>query len=454
VFKSNLAISESFDVFLTDQIYTVSTLSGEIKHILEGEFQDIKLQGEVSGLKRHTSGHTYLSLKDEKNVIKAICWRGTKISCQLEDGIQIVAKGRVTVYSASSQYQFIIEEASVAGEGALLRLLNERKKRFLELGYFDKKRAPLPKMPKKIGIITSKSGAVQGDMIRRLEDRYPFQETEVIFWYVNVQGAEASTQVSSAIAGFNGMDPVDRPDVLIVARGGGSIEDLWPFNEENVVKATFLSGIPVVSAIGHEPDVTLIDYAADLRASTPTAAIDLSTPVLREIRSNVDQLWTLTKNIVQKRLNEKTSKKEIMFSRLTSSKYSLLSSIQSFDDRIEKMELVMKNYLQKQSLKLSKMRLIGLSGYLALKHSHFQNKKEMFIQVVKKYVFSITTRFENRSMRLTHGSYTKILEKGFCFITDTNEKTVQSAKMFREKQKENMIIHFIDGKVYLSAETC
>ena len=256
-----------------------------------------------------------MSLKDNDSVINAICWRGTKLNLQLEEGMEIVVKGRVTSYPARSQYQFIIEEASIAGEGALLKLLNERKKLFSSLGYFNNKRK-LPKFPQLIGIITSKTGAVLQDMRHRLEDRYPF--CNVLVWSVNVQGGGAAEQVAAAIRGFNFMTE-KHPDILIVARGGGSIEDLWPFNEEVVVKAVFESRIPVISAIGHETDTTLIDYAADLRAPTPTAAIELATPVLSEIKTQLLDNSFRMNNFIQRIVREFSSRIDSVSKCLSSS---------------------------------------------------------------------------------------------------------------------------------------
>lgn len=266
--------------------YSVSEISQALKRTVEQTFDNVRVRGEISGLKRHSSGHIYFALKDAESLLDAVCWRGSasKLLTQPEDGIEVIATGRLTTYPGRSKYQMVVERLELAGQGALLKLLEDRKRRLAEEGLFDPARKKkLPLLPEVIGVITSPTGAVIRDILHRLADRFP---RHVLLWPVAVQGDGAAEQVAAAIHGFNRLKaggPVPRPDLLIVARGGGSLEDLWAFNEEIVVRAAAASAIPLISAIGHETDTTLIDYAADLRAPTPTGAAELAVPVRREL---------------------------------------------------------------------------------------------------------------------------------------------------------------------------
>ena len=267
---------------------SVSELSQRLKRTVEGEFGHVRLRGEISGFKRVASGHCYLCLKDEDAVIDAVIWRGSAsaLAFRPEDGAEVIATGRLTTYPGRSKYQIVVDRMELAGAGALMALLERRKAALAAEGLFDagRKRA-LPFLPRTIGVVTSPTGAVIRDILHRLADRCP---SHVLVWPVKVQGDAAAAEVAAAVAGLNGMPDGDRPDLLIVARGGGSIEDLWAFNEEAVVRAVAGSAIPVISAVGHETDTTLCDHAADLRAPTPTAAAELAVPVLAELRLTIE----------------------------------------------------------------------------------------------------------------------------------------------------------------------
>ena len=274
--------------------YTVSELSGALRTAVEERFGHVRVRGELSGVKLHArSGHLYGSLKDEKAVLDIVCWRGTvqRLAFRPEDGLEVVATGRLTTYAARSKYQLVIERLEPAGVGALMALLEERKRKLAAEGLFDAARKrPIPFLPEIIGIVTSPTGAVIRDILHRLAERFP---RRVLLWPVLVQGEGAAEQIAEAVSGFNALAAagrLPRPDVLIVARGGGSIEDLWPFNEEAVVRAVAASRIPVISAVGHETDTTLIDLAADRRAPTPTAAAEMAVPVRRELLERVASL--------------------------------------------------------------------------------------------------------------------------------------------------------------------
>src|SRR5438876_997623 len=270
--------------------YTVSELSLALKRSIEEGFSHVRVRGEISGFKRHGSGHCYFALKDSDAVIDAVCWRNTAIRLPIrpEDGMEVVCTGRLTTYPGRSKYQLVIDSIELAGIGALLRILEERRQRLAAEGLFAAERKKkLPFLPQVIGIVTSPSGAVIRDILHRLADRFP---RHVLVWPVAVQGERAAGEVAAAIAGFNKLakeGPVPRPDVLIVARGGGSLEDLWAFNEEIVVRAAAASTIPLISAVGHETDTTLIDFASDRRAPTPSAAAEIAVPVRVELVAEV-----------------------------------------------------------------------------------------------------------------------------------------------------------------------
>jgi exodeoxyribonuclease VII large subunit len=265
--------------------FSVSELSGAIRRAVEDGFPLVRVRGEISGLKAAASGHVYFDLKDEKAVLNAIIWKPQARALRLkpEPGMDVICTGRVTTYPGSSRYQLIVERMELAGQGALMALLEERRKRLAAEGLFDAARKKkLPFLPAVIGVVTSPTGAVIRDIMHRLGDRFP---RRVLLWPVAVQGERAAAEIAAAIAGFNALDGVrlPRPDLLIVARGGGSLEDLMAFNDEAVVRAAAASAIPLIAAVGHETDTTLIDFAADVRAPTPTAAAELAVPVRSEL---------------------------------------------------------------------------------------------------------------------------------------------------------------------------
>ncbi len=262
--------------------FSVSELSGAVKRVVEGEFAFVRVRGEVGRISRPRSGHVYLDLKDDRAVLAGVIWKGvaSRLSVPPEEGMEVVATGRLTTFPGQSRYQIVIEDVKPAGVGALMAMLEKRRAMLAGEGLFDAERKkPLPYLPDIIGVVTSPSGAVIRDILHRLQDRFP---RKVLIWPVAVQGERCAPEVSRAIAGFNRLTPggaLPRPDLIIVARGGGSLEDLWGFNEEAVVRAAAASDIPVISAVGHETDTTLIDYAADHRAPTPTAAAEKAVPV-------------------------------------------------------------------------------------------------------------------------------------------------------------------------------
>lgn len=266
--------------------FSVSDISGAVKRLIEGEFSHVRIRGEVGRVSRPRSGHVYLDLKDDRSVISGIMWKGvaTRLQTQPEEGMEVVATGRLTTFPGQSKYQIVIEDIKPAGMGALMALLEKRKVMLQAEGLFDPARKKdLPYLPDVIGVVTSPSGAVIRDILHRLRDRFP---RKVLIWPVAVQGAKCAPEVARGIEGFNALSvggAIPRPDLLIVARGGGSVEDLWGFNEEIVARAAAASEIPLISAVGHETDTTLIDFVSDKRAPTPTAAAELAVPVRHEL---------------------------------------------------------------------------------------------------------------------------------------------------------------------------
>ncbi len=271
--------------------FTVSELSGAVKRVIEGEFGLVRVRGEVGRVSRPASGHLYFALKDDRASLDAVSWKGqlAKMQVRPEEGMEVVATGRMTTFPGQSKYQLIVDDVAPAGAGALMALLEKRRTLLAGEGLFDAARKkPIPYLPMVIGVVTSPSGAVIRDILHRLRDRFA---RHVLIWPVAVQGQACAAEVATAIHGFNAIvpgGPIPRPDVIIVARGGGSLEDLWGFNEEIVVRAAAQSQIPLISAVGHETDTTLIDFAADLRAPTPTAAAELAVPVRLDLVAGLD----------------------------------------------------------------------------------------------------------------------------------------------------------------------
>ena len=274
---------------------SVSELSGQVKRLVEDSFGRVRVRGELGRVARPASGHVYFDVKDDKAVLAAVMWKGNvqKLAMQPEQGLEVILTGKLTTFPGQSRYQLVVEAMEPAGEGALMALLEARKKQLAAEGLFEEaNKKPLPFLPEIIGVVTSPSGAVIRDILHRLSDRFP---RHVLVWPVRVQGDTCAEEVAKAIAGFNALTsdgPIPRPDVLIVARGGGSLEDLWGFNEEIVARTAAQSDIPLISAVGHETDTTLIDYAADRRAPTPTAAAEMAVPVRTDLLAHVNDLGT------------------------------------------------------------------------------------------------------------------------------------------------------------------
>ncbi|MBY6262161.1 exodeoxyribonuclease VII large subunit [Azospirillum sp. 412522] len=339
--------------------FTVGDLARRLKRSIEEEFGFVRVRGEISQPKKHSSGHCYMRLKDDTAVIEAVCWRGTmaKLAVRPEEGLEVIVTGRMTTYPGRSQYQLIVESMELAGEGALLKMLEERKRRLAAEGLFDparKKRIPF--LPDVIGVVTSPTGAVIRDILHRLNDRFP---RHVLLWPVAVQGERAAAEVTAAIEGFNRIQPgggrVPRPDLIIVARGGGSLEDLMAFNEENVVRAAAASAIPLISAVGHETDTTLIDFASDLRAPTPTAAAEMAVPVRGELLAQIldDERRLLAS--ASRAVEDRRNRVEGLARGLGDPRALLEGHAQRLDDRAERLNLAAAALLERRRTRVGEL---------------------------------------------------------------------------------------------------
>ncbi|WP_119165193.1 exodeoxyribonuclease VII large subunit [Algihabitans albus] len=331
--------------------FSVSEVSQAIKRTLEGSFERVRVRGEISGFKRAASGHLYMALKDSDAVLDAVCWRGQagRLSLVPEDGLEVIASGRITSYPGRSKYQIVIDSLEIAGEGALLKLLEQRRKALADEGLFDEDRKrPLPFLPGVIGVVTSPTGAVIRDILHRLAERFP---RHVLVWPVLVQGEGAAEQVAAAIRGFNALEAggaVARPDLLIVARGGGSLEDLWAFNEEVVVRAAAESRIPLISAVGHETDTTLIDFASDRRAPTPTAAAEIAVPVRGDLLDQLQDLERRVTGAAGRLLTHRRNEVEGLGRGLPDPVRLVGELSQRLDERIERLDLAARALLRQR----------------------------------------------------------------------------------------------------------
>lgn len=421
---------------MMEEEFTVSRLSALIKRSLEMNFGHIKLTAEVSALKIHSSGHAYFSLKDEGAVIDAVCWRSTlqRLKHQLEDGGKITCFGKISSYQMQSKYQFIVEKFEPAGVGNLLKLLEERKQKLAKEGLFDPSlKKSIPKFPKIIGVITSPTGAVIRDIIHRVKQRFP---TRILLWPVLVQGNESAAQVKKALDGMNSLSENNRPDVLIVARGGGSFEDLMPFNEENVVRAVFRSEIPVISAVGHETDTTLIDYAADLRAPTPTAAAELATPdrlqLLQDLEKNSFQLKFSAYGIL------KRSRLRLKAVGQLNVSWFLSERRQRIDIASERLEKNLWNFIDQKKIRLAKLQLLRP----VLKHNLNEIDERLnfaFMSILKNSRHRLNLAVSN----LESCSYLSILRKGFVWAETPSHKPISSAE--EAKNHPKFLLNFSDG---------
>lgn len=399
---------------------SVSELSLALKKTVEDAFGRVRVRGELSRITLAKSGHLYTNIKDDNAVLDAVCWRGTvnTLSVCPEEGMEVICTGRLTTYPGRSNYQMIIESMELAGEGALLKLLEERKKKLAAEGLFDESRKkPLPFLPKTIGVVTSPTGAVIRDIIHRITDRFPLH---VLVWPVQVQGDGAENQIAAGIRGFNAMNDADKPDLIIVARGGGSLEDLMAFNSEIVVRAAADSHIPLISAVGHETDVTLIDFAADKRAPTPTGAAEMAVPVRDNLLAQIADDGMRLRQSMVRMVNDGRRYLDGLIRVLAYPTRMLEPLTQRFDTVSDRLDSVFTRHIDRQDKILH-----GLSGRLRtpqnmmdsaqLKITHLQDR----LTRIGQNLIPPKQDALNASWRVLDSlSYKNILQRGYAVLRD------------------------------------
>lgn len=421
---------------VNDAAQSVSEVSAALKRHVEGAFDHVRIRGEISGFKRAASGHVYLSLKDENARIDGVMWKGNaaRLAFRAEDGVEVVATGKLTTYPGRSTYQIVIDRMEIAGEGALLALLEKLKARLAGEGLFDPARKrPLPYLPQTIGVVTSPTGAVIRDILHRLADRMP---SHVIVWPVLVQGDGAAAQVAAAVDGFNALPengPIRRPDLLIVARGGGSIEDLWSFNEEVVVRAIARSAIPVISAVGHETDTTLADFVADRRAPTPTAAAEMAVPVRGDLLHGLAERGLRMERAVSRRVDQGTERLSLL-SRLLPQPLALLDpQRQRFDEVSERLRR-------------------GLGDRATLAERNFVRVEGRFDRrLVDRSIMRAGERLAATSRLLDSLHPDKPLARGYARVEARDGATLGSAA--KAEQAGDMTLVFADGRLDVTTGT-
>lgn len=430
--------------------FSVTEISSKIKWLLENNFSTVRIKGEISGLKIATSGHGYFSLKDTNSVIAAICWRHSlaRINFKLVEGIEVVVTGKITAYAGQSKYQISVELIEPAGTGAFIQILNERRKRLEEEGLFKlEHKKKIPYLPRKIGIITSITGAVIKDIIHRITDRFP---VNLCIWPVTVQGENAASEIMVAINGFNILEKKLRPDVLIIARGGGSIEDLWPFNEEIVLRAVFNSTIPIISAVGHETDYTLIDLVSDLRAPTPTAAAEFAVPVIANLRYTLNTLFVNVETRVSTLINHKTKILENSNRILQYPINYLNNNIQRLDEMGFRLSESLPNLLKQKIMALnyfphSRLKPMKILNYKSLElHNLSYNLNFKKNNLLNHFEYKLSIN----SSILSSLDYNKILARGYAMLKDQNDNYIST--IFEVKSSEYIIANLKDGKVRLT----
>ncbi len=412
------------------QAMSVSELSLALKRTVEDRFGHVRVRGEISGFKRAASGHIYFSLKDDNARLDAVMWKGgaARLPFAPEDGLEVVATGKLTTYAGRSNYQIVVESLEVAGEGAMMLLFEKLKARLAAEGLFaPERKKKLPALPRTIGVVTSPTGAVIRDILHRLADRFP---THVIVWPVLVQGEGSAAQIARAVDGFSAMPqngPTTRPDLVIVARGGGSIEDLWAFNDEAVVRAVANCTIPIISAVGHETDTTLCDFAADLRAPTPTAAAEIAVPVRSDLLQRVGQLGLRMANVVRKQVDLAAERLEAQ--RRLMPRLSDLAAPHQLrtDDLAERLRQSLRTRIGQAE--------IAYSGPAMMLHPRLLHRR---VEQKQQQLDALT--------RLAGSLHPEApLKRGFARVTDADGKTIMSRAA--AVKAGDVTLRFVDGEV-------
>ena len=435
--------------------YSVTELSAALKRTVEEGFPFVRVRGEISGLKAAASGHIYFDLKDDKAVLNAIIWKPTArlLKVRPEPGLEVICMGRVTTYPGSSRYQLIVEQVELAGLGALMAMLEERKKRLAAEGLFDAARKKrLPFLPEVIGVITSPTGAVIRDIMHRLNARFP---RRVLLWPVAVQGERAAAEIAAAITGFNAVPRIfPQPDLIIVARGGGSIEDLMAFNEETVVRAAAASRIPLISAVGHETDTTLIDFVSDMRAPTPTAAAELAVPVLADLTAELADLGRRARNCFDKGVSDRKRHLAQLTRVLPKPEQLFAGPRQRLDQAGERLGLGLSRNLQIHRARLAKAEALLRPRPIASRIAHAREKltylEARALRSERLHLTRERGRLESLSRVLEGISYRGVLERGFALVRDANGRIRRRAAEI--KAGEALQLVFADGEKAVRAE--
>jgi exodeoxyribonuclease VII large subunit len=431
---------------VTIQEYSVSEISTKIKNIVEINCGYVRIKGEISGLKIATSGHGYLNLKDDNAVLAATCWKHalSRLNFKLEDGMEVIASGKITTYAGQSRYQLTIDTIEPSGVGALMKVLVERKTRLEKEGLFDKSRKKaLPFLPQRIGIITSITGAVIQDMLHRIRDRFP---THVLVWPVTVQGENAAHEISTAIDGFNTMIAGDKPEIIIVARGGGSIEDLWCFNEEVVVRSIASSDIPVISAVGHETDFTLSDFAADVRAPTPTAAAEFAVPVLDDLKATIKHHFDRLRYNLQQIISHKTKIMSFCENILKSPEKLIQSYEQKLDFLGFRILGRLPQIIESQTFNLSRLtsKIVDPRRLLQIKSLEFAHVRDALAKSAQTYLSMKANSLMLQTQLLQSLDYKNVLKRGFAIVKN-KDRIVASSKYVEASDELAIVMH--DGEI-------
>ncbi len=427
--------------------FSVSEFSRSMKRIVEDAFGYVRIKGEIIGLKRASSNHLYFSLKDDEAQLNAVCFKNMAelIEFEMVDGLQVIVSGRVTTFSARSNYQIIVEKIEIAGVGALMEMIEKRRLMLLAEGIFaEHHKKPLPFFPKTIGIITSKTGAVIEDIKNRISARCP---TNLLLYPVTVQGTKASAEIVAAIKYFNQLNKENQPELLIIARGGGSFFDLLPFNDEELVRAVFASTIPIISAIGHETDVTLIDYVADVRAATPSAAAEIATVQLEDLREKLSQFDKKLKQLPQSYLQQK-SQKLTQLTKYLPSPQSLINKAETQLSFIaQKFLLLSKNFLQRREQRLASIHIS--KDDILQKINHHEQKLESHSRSINSScgnnLQNAEIKLENLAKLLSAHNYQNTLKRGFALIKDEKNQLISSRNQVKNGQTLTIELH--DGKL-------
>ena len=431
--------------------FTVSQLSKAVKSTVEDEFGYVRVRGEVGRLSRPGSGHIYFDLKDEKAVLAAVAWKGvaSKWRFQPEQGLEVIATGRLTTFPGQSKYQIIVENVEPAGAGALMALLEERRKKLTAEGLFEESRKQaLPFLPKVIGVVTSPSGAVIRDILHRLADRFP---TNVIVWPVRVQGASCAPEVAAAIEGLNMLPPdgpIPRPDLLIVARGGGSVEDLWGFNEEAVVRAISESSLPVISAIGHETDMTLSDFAADRRAPTPTGAAEMAVPVRAELIGYVKDLSGRQFAAARRVLGSKRDRLAVATAKLPRSDELIANARQRLDLAQTRLAAALGRARQAKALKLAHIApRLSLPALMQMMKDHSKSLNGLAGRMKPAMLRALALKqqaLQQRWQLINSLGYRNVLSRGYTLVSDAEGNIVRNASNL--STDDQVLLRFVDGE--------